>query len=196
MNILKSGSVLKTVLLLVITGLLIWAFQIHYERLQADDQPLKAVIIQTAHSNEDVPLIAAYRWHRTKHWLILYSVDLSDRLLFKAIHRQTIDGPAEELMADKKSNGVWVKISNEWHYFNEKLQEEERDEGFRNRSSNMSYPFSVDHEENVVQVMIDDEHSLQFSITDHEQLQALYPLSRDQDIWLGVFTNDLKIIMK
>lgn len=196
MKFMKSRSVFKTLLLFVITGVLLWSFQIHYERFQSDDYPLKAVIIQKAHSSADNPIVAAYRWHRSKHWLIFYTIDQSDSLLFKAFRHTVLDGPVDELMADKESNGVWVKIRDEWRYFNDKLQKEERDEHYRLQYSNESYPFTIDRKENVVEIILDDDHTLYFPIARHEQLQALYPLSGDHSLWLGVFANDLKIITK
>ncbi len=192
----KRLSFLKIVLLLVITAGMIWAFQMQYERFHSEDYPVKAVIIQQVNTSSGGPVIATYRWHRAKHWLILYTVEQDDKFLFKAIDHKRLDAPVEELMADKKSNGVWVKIEGKWRYFNENLQEEERDGQNRDPKSNESFPFTINREENIVEIQMNDNDTLHFPITEHEELQALYPMSGDRTLWLGVYEDDLKIIMK
>lgn len=196
MKFFQKDSFIKIVLLVIVTIILIWAFQTRYERFNADNHTTKAVVVHRAHTADDTPLVVVYRWHKGNHWLLRYEIDRKDNNRFIAQYQEKLDGTVERLQADKETSGIWAKIQGEWHYYNEQLRKENRHEQYRDQASDRSYPFTLNRDQETVEITMEDGENFHFPVAEHEQLQALYPITEDQSLWLAVFAKELKIITK
>lgn len=88
---------------------------------------------------------------------------------------------------------MWLLFVDGWTYYNENLQEEERENSLR-VDDITSIPFKYDPNKKKVQLE-SNEQVIECSALESDMLVDVYSLSKDKKLLLALFERDIKIIV-
>lgn len=193
---LKESAKDKLIRICIIIGcvsIVSVSFLFQDKKLDNKNFPLLATVIHLSNHVNDPPILAVYRYHNPKHYLILYKINRKNKHRFEAIKTIELDEKPKQLQSDKTSNGVWLLFVDGWTYYNENLQEEERENSLR-VDDITSIPFKYDPNKKKVQLE-SNEQVIEFSALESDMLVDVYSLSKDKKLLLALFERDIKIIV-
>lgn len=188
----KEKRIRQTILLLSIFAV-IAAFVYRNEKIEnLSGEQMKAVVIRQSESMTDNPVIAMYRSLEERDYIVLYQIVRQDKNHFKSVAVTEINGIPERLLADQSTDGVWIKLGEKWVYYNEMLIEEKRKTEHIDLLSDQTYPFSTDGKN--VKITVNNQ-AITFNIQKDDQLEYIFPLSKDGKLLLAVFKDDVRVVV-
>ncbi len=188
----KEKRIRQTILLLSIFAV-IAAFVYRNEKIEnLSGEQMKAVVIRRSESMTDNPVIAMYRSLEERDYIVLYQIVRQDKNHFKSVAVTEINGIPERLLADQSTDGVWIKLGEKWVYYNEMLIEEKRKTEHIDLLSDQTYPFSTDGKN--VKITVNNQ-AITFNIQKDDQLEYIFPLSKDGKLLLAVFKDDVRVVV-
>lgn len=185
----KQEKRLRILLIIFFVSLTAGAFFYRYREPVVEMReatPLAAVINKST-SRYDNPIVVLYQQKDDKHILAQYEVERNNQFQFKTLTAVELKKAPTELYKDTE-RGVWVKISDTWHYFNEAFELEQRKEPEQFHPT--SIPFKEEDAEKSRQLMVLDEI---VHLESDERVMEAHPLSRDEHIFLLITNKGVKI---
>ncbi|MFE8704164.1 hypothetical protein ACFYKX_26715 [Cytobacillus sp. FJAT-54145] len=148
-----------------------------------------AVVIKEGSASGDNPYVGIYDYRDQKHLLALYEIEQNNFFHFKTLKATALKESPEQLANDASGNGLWVRVSGIWHYFNPNLEIIERDEKYRISKDKLNYSVHTSEEGNVVTIS----DSKKIVVERNEVVYGVHSLSNDSTVWLLMTDKGAKI---
>lgn|GEM_PF-1966186 len=191
MRNVKKERWLRIGMIMILACIVGMAFQIQKSRFVSQDHgEMLALPVHLSSGPGDPPQLYLYREAEGKHWLIFYEIDREDGNRFEAKVAEEISGRPEQMARDLGTKGLWVLLDGKWLYYNGRLNVENRNEKYRGEPADDSYPFERDGD--YVKIHADG-RVLRLREEDGDPIRSLYPLSADDQLWLVLTENDVKV---
>lgn len=152
------------------------------------DDPVPLVIVIEGSSEKDNPVVIMYDFREPKHILAQYEIERNHDYRFKTLHAVEIKQAVTDLEKDR-DEGVWVKISGKWHYFDQDLQPKKR--SLEYKSSTKPIPYTEVQTEDGKWIVLGDGERVKVEV--NEIVRQVLPLSIDQRLWLILTNHGVKI---
>jgi hypothetical protein len=181
---------LRYLLILFFVSITAGAFFFKYSDMSKGDEnhtPL-AVVLQESTGDNENPIVVMYNFQQNQHTLAQYEIKRNADFRFVALDAVKLKQAPSEMVLDKDT-GVWVKVSDKWHYFDRYLQQQERSEELIGKSTYV--PFTIEKDNDDIWMMIEGMRKMKMDL--NEKVSEVHPLSNNRDLWLLVTESGAKI---
>lgn len=192
MNLQKSNFVRLFFIFLFVT---ITVFAVFTRQETMNDKqklPIQLIVLKQSSNMNDHPLVAMYQYFNHKHVLAIYEVLQNDKYKFRAINSVEIDKTPTLLTNDKFSHGIWVKLGNNWEYFDENLLRKSRDTSYISSLPKYSTESQFDEQNHTISIP----HGKQFlTFKENERPIKIFQLDENNQYFLVLYRNDVKVLV-
>lgn len=182
----KSEKRLRYMLIVIFVSITAGAFFYKYSGFGQEQEkkyPLAVVIQETSKDNEN-PIVVLYDYKDKQHILVQYEIEINNGFHFHALEALQLKN-APTMLARDAASGVWVKVEDEWRYFNQSLEEVSR--SIENKIPPSSIPFIEEQDGNEKWIVLQDERKIK--VENNEVVKSVMSLSTDGEL-LFILTND------
>ena len=184
----KKDKKIRLLLIVFFVSLTALGFFLKYNEKEADPQAV-AIVIEKSQGDHN-PEVVMYEFKHERHFLAKYEIERNNKFRFRTLTAIELPQHVEELHYDQAGDGFWVKMENDWRYYNQGLIEEQHSSQSKIPPARVQFSEKRTDTENWL--LIEGKHKIK--IPKDESVVGIHPLSIDGSLWMVITNNSVKIV--
>lgn len=184
----KKDKRIRLSLIIFFVSLTALGFFLKYNEKEAN--PKAVAIVSEKSQGDKNPEVVMYEFKHERHFLARYEIEINNRFRFRTHTAVELSKPVEDLHYDQAGSGFWVKIADNWHYYNQGLIEEKHSS--QSKIPPAKVQFSEKRAETGNWLLIEGKHKIK--IAKDESVIEIHPLSIDNSLWMVMTNHGVKIV--